>query len=141
VTELLVKMPKKQYGAVPYRVRNGRLEVALVTSRERGRWIVPKGWPKKGGPRATARAETYEESGLRGKLHRKPLGSFKYRKKLPGGRRVLLQLKVFPLEVAKQVKDFPERTERRTQWFPLTEAEKRCSDPGLRRLITKLRRV
>jgi 8-oxo-dGTP pyrophosphatase MutT (NUDIX family) len=134
-------MPKKQYGAIPYRVRKGRVEVVLVTSRGRKRWIVPKGWPKKAGPRQTARAEAYEESGVRGKLHRRPLGSFKYRKELTGGRRVLLQLKVFPLVVSQQVKDFPERGLRRRRWFSLEEAKKRCSDPGLRRLITKLRRV
>ena len=38
-----------QYGALPYRTSNGqRAEFMLVTSRETRRWIIPKGWPKKG---------------------------------------------------------------------------------------------
>src|ERR1700738_150195 len=38
-----------QYGALPYRVRGrSRPEIMLVTSRETRRWIIPKGWPKKG---------------------------------------------------------------------------------------------
>jgi hypothetical protein len=35
-----------QYGVLPYRVdAEGRLEILLITSRERGRWVVPKGNP------------------------------------------------------------------------------------------------
>jgi 8-oxo-dGTP pyrophosphatase MutT (NUDIX family) len=38
-----------QYGALPYRFgAEGELELLLVTSRGRGRWIMPKGWPIKG---------------------------------------------------------------------------------------------
>jgi hypothetical protein len=38
-----------QYGVLPYRMSNGhRAEFMLVTSRETRRWIIPKGWPKKG---------------------------------------------------------------------------------------------
>jgi len=38
-----------QYGALPYRLSAGsRPQFMLVTSRETRRWIIPKGWPKKG---------------------------------------------------------------------------------------------
>ena len=37
-----------QYAALPYRLSGkSRTEVMLVTSRNTGRWIIPKGWPKK----------------------------------------------------------------------------------------------
>ena len=39
-----------QYGALPYRLRTGsrRPQFMLITSRETQRWVIPKGWPKKG---------------------------------------------------------------------------------------------
>ena len=39
--------PHVQYAALPYRVGGG-LEILLITSRESGRWVIPKGWPIKG---------------------------------------------------------------------------------------------
>jgi 8-oxo-dGTP pyrophosphatase MutT (NUDIX family) len=129
---------RKQYGALPYRVRKGSVEVLLVTSRQTKRWIVPKGWPKKS-PHYTAKSEAFEESGVHGKVRRRPLGSFEYRKTLGHGRKVQCRLKVFPLAVRKQVKTWPERHERKTRWFKLKEAASRCSDPGLARLLRKFR--
>jgi 8-oxo-dGTP pyrophosphatase MutT (NUDIX family) len=128
---------RKQYGAVPYRIRAGSVEVLLITSRETKRWIVPKGWRKKT-PRHTAKSEAYEESGVRGKLRRRALGSFEYRKKLARGREVKCRLKVFPLAVRKQAKSWPEQQERKTRWFKLKEAAEMCNDPGLARLLRKL---
>jgi 8-oxo-dGTP pyrophosphatase MutT (NUDIX family) len=127
---------RKQYGAVPYRNKRGSIEVLLITSRQTKRWIVPKGWPKKS-PQHTAKSEAYEESGVRGKIRRRALGSFEYRKKLAQGRKVRCRLKVFPLAVRKQSKSWPEKHERRTRWFKLKEAAKRCSDAGLARLLRK----
>ena len=38
----------KQVGALPVRkTRKGALEVLLVSSRDTGRWVIPKGWPAK----------------------------------------------------------------------------------------------
>jgi hypothetical protein len=53
-------MSRRQYGALPFRVHDGKLQVMLITSRETKRWIVPKGWPH-GTQRQTARTEAYEE--------------------------------------------------------------------------------
>jgi hypothetical protein len=37
-----------QFGVLPCRVAgNGRVQVMLLTSRETGRWVIPKGWPMK----------------------------------------------------------------------------------------------
>jgi hypothetical protein len=58
-----------QYGALPYRVRGrARPEIMLVTSRETRRWIIPKGWPKKG---KSARQSA-------GRVSRRAVGSFSY---------------------------------------------------------------
>src|ERR1700730_13715457 len=60
------KMPttkRVQYAALPYRRRgDSRTEVMLVTSRETGRWIIPKGWPqKRKKPHTSAAREAREE--------------------------------------------------------------------------------
>ena len=71
-----------QYGALPYRVSNGsRAEFMLVTSRETRRWIIPKGWPKKGkSPHQLAAREAFEEAGVRGSIAKRSVGSFSYKK-------------------------------------------------------------
>jgi 8-oxo-dGTP pyrophosphatase MutT (NUDIX family) len=70
-----------QYAALPYRRKgNSRTEVLLVTSRDTGRWIIPKGWPAKGKtPRKSAAREAREEAGVVGRISRQPAGSFLYK--------------------------------------------------------------
>jgi 8-oxo-dGTP pyrophosphatase MutT (NUDIX family) len=33
----------KQSGVIPERVRNGKIEVLLITNRRRQHWVIPKG--------------------------------------------------------------------------------------------------
>jgi 8-oxo-dGTP pyrophosphatase MutT (NUDIX family) len=131
---------QKQFGAVPFRVRRGRIEVMLVTARDGKRWLVPKGWPMKRGPRYTARKEAFEESGVKGKVQRKPLGTLKYRKKIRS-RRTKVNLRLYPLAVKKQVRRFPERKQRLRRWFSLKRAVERCRDPGLGRLLRRIKKA
>ncbi|HEY1934850.1 MAG TPA: NUDIX hydrolase [Acetobacteraceae bacterium] len=73
-----------QYGALPYSLNKaGEIEVLLLTSRTRRRWIIPKGWPIKGlKPAKSAAREAFEEAGVRGTVSGKPLGRFTYDKQL-----------------------------------------------------------
>src|SRR5271170_7842981 len=85
-----------QYAALPYR-RKGRspTEVLLVTSRETGRWIIPKGWPAKGkAPHKSAAREAREEAGVVGKINLRSVGSFSYEKRLKGGKVVVCEVQV-----------------------------------------------
>src|SRR5580658_9664578 len=69
-----------QIAALPSRrTAAGGVEVLLITSRETGRFIIPKGWPMKqlSDPDAAAR-EAYEEAGVVGKVKRKPIGDYFY---------------------------------------------------------------
>ncbi len=69
----------RQAAAIPYRIRNGRLEVALVTTSGGKGWIVPKGWVDDGErPRQAAIREAEEEAGILGVLARKPLGRYRH---------------------------------------------------------------
>ena len=76
-----------QYAALPYRAKGkSQLEIMLVTSRGTRRWIIPKGWPKRGmPPYDTAAKEAFEEAGVIGKVRKRPIGSYPYDKILEKG--------------------------------------------------------
>ena len=63
----MVKRPHgRQVAALCTRKGKKGNEVLLVTSRRRGRWIVPKGWPMEGKSfPETALEEAWEEGGVR----------------------------------------------------------------------------
>jgi len=69
-----------QYAALPYRAKGkSKMEIMLVTSRGTRRWIIPKGWPKRGmPPYDTAAKEAFEEGGVIGKVSKRPIGSYPY---------------------------------------------------------------
>src|SRR5208282_1505309 len=126
-----------QYAALPYRRgAHSRTQVMLVTSRETGRWIIPKGWPKKRkAPYASAAREALEEAGVVGEVGRDPIGSYSYKKRLKSGAVVACEVQVFPLEVKNQQKTWPEKGEREFHWFSPTEAAKAVQEPVLSDII------
>ena len=131
-----------QYGALPYRRANGhRAEFMLVTSRETRRWIIPKGWPKQGkSPHRSAAREAFEEAGVLGAVGRRAVGSFSYEKRKKNGRSVECEVRVFPLEVKRQRKQWPEKQERRVQWLSAAKAAEKVKDPLLGKMIQRLAR-
>ena len=125
--------PKRQYAALPFRQTDG-IEVLLVSSRETRRWVVPKGWPKKGcKPHVTAAREAQEEAGGIGEIGRQSLGSYHYLKDGEGGSICLVE--VFPLAVKRQRKTWPEMSQRTTKWFPLAAAADAVDEPELKDVI------
>src|SRR5262249_35160713 len=138
----LANARRLQYGALPYRRGNGhRAEFMLVTSRETRRWIIPKGWPKRGkSPHRSAAREAFEEAGVLGAVGRRAVGSFSYEKRMKNGRSVECEVRVFPLEVKRQRKRWPEKQERRCQWLSATKAVEKVKDPLLGKIIQRLAR-
>jgi 8-oxo-dGTP pyrophosphatase MutT (NUDIX family) len=132
--------PYVQYAALPYRlVSNLDLEVLLVTSRETRRWVIPKGWPvQKLTPHRSAAHEAMEEAGLVGRIGRRSIGTYRYRKRLSTGSVVPCQVTVFPLKVSKQLMSWPEKDQRRTKWFKRDAAAKAVKEPELRAIIKDL---
>jgi 8-oxo-dGTP pyrophosphatase MutT (NUDIX family) len=128
----------EQYAAVCYR-KHPELdvpEVLVVTSRESGRWIVPKGWPIKGKkPHEVAAIEAFEEAGVRGKIKKKRFGYFTYLKQLPDDSRVPCIVQLHLLEVEKTFENFPERGQRLSEWVSFTEAASRVREPELKSLL------
>jgi 8-oxo-dGTP pyrophosphatase MutT (NUDIX family) len=131
--------PRRQYAALPFRlVADGRIEVLILTSRETGRWIVPKGWAKKGqAGHAVARREAREEAGLIGRVHKRPFGRYRYTKRLAGTETALCIVDVYALEVERQLDAWPEKGERATCWLSPDEAVDRVDDPGLGNLLRR----
>jgi 8-oxo-dGTP pyrophosphatase MutT (NUDIX family) len=134
--------PRIQFGALPYRFgKEAGIEVLLVTSRETGRWIIPKGWPIKGfKPAKTAAREAYEEAGVRGHVSGRPLGRYVYEKRIED--RVAsfpCEVQVFALLVKTQLKKWPESGQRKVRWFPVPEATAVIGDDDLRKLILQLK--
>src|SRR5256886_12003905 len=105
---------RAQYGALPYRLSAGsRPQFMLVTSRETRRWIIPKGWPKKGkSPHHSAAREAFEEAGVVGAVARRSVGSFSYENRLKNGGAVVCEGTAFPLEVTHRNKQWPDKQER-----------------------------
>lgn len=136
-----VKKPvsKKQCGALPWRYNGGVREVMLISSRDTGRWVIPKGWPIKGlSPAQTAMREAYEEAGLGGQVSKKPLGAFEYAKRMENGKVLPTRVEVFALEQMVQHPEWPEQGQRRLQWFSVPDAVEAVDEPELKTIIRKL---
>jgi 8-oxo-dGTP pyrophosphatase MutT (NUDIX family) len=125
-----------QYGALPYREIKSRVEILLVTSRGTRRWIIPKGWPQRGMPPHRAAAqEAFEEAGVAGKISKKSVGSYWYDKAVEPGVAVRCKVRVYPLRVTRQLKTWPEKRQRRTQWHSPSQASRRVREAPLRKII------
>ena len=130
----------KQYAALPWRYSGDSREVLLISSRDTGRWVIPKGWPIRGlSPAETAAREAYEEAGLGGMVSKKPIGEFEYGKRLDNGAVLATRVEVFALEQMVQHKDWPEKGQRRLQWFSVPEAAEAVEEPELKVIISKLK--
>lgn len=131
--------PKKQVAALPIvTAPDGSLRVLVMTSRETRRFIVPKGWPIKGlKDHRAAEVEAREEAGLIGRAHKKPVGSY-LTWKLSNGGALLVRMKVFLLEVERQLDEWKERGQREMAWLRIEEAAHVVDEAGLAQIILDL---
>ncbi|MFM7333151.1 MAG: NUDIX hydrolase [Tabrizicola sp.] len=127
---------KLQYGALCWRDGDTGVEVLLITSRDTGRWVIPKGWPMAGlAPEAAAAQEAWEEAGVNGQINPLCIGRFGYQKGLSLTATVPCAVAVYGLRVTKQAATFPEVKERQRKWFPLDEAARLVAEPELSQII------
>ncbi len=129
--------PLKQVAALPFRVgSDGRIEVLLITSRDTGRWIIPKGWPMTGRKaHQAAEREAFEEAGLEGQIAASPVGRYQYQKRFDHGRAFPCVVRVYPLRVEAQHARWPEQDQRTLQWFPPEEAARLVHEDELQELL------
>lgn len=130
---------RSQIAAMPIRRGpDGGMEILLVTSRTTRRWIVPKGWPMKGlKDRDAAAVEAYEEAGVVGRVGNAPAGRYTYWKRMRD-HFTLCEVKLYLLEVEKQLSDFREQSQRDLHWFKLADAADLVDEPELSTAIRKL---
>jgi 8-oxo-dGTP pyrophosphatase MutT (NUDIX family) len=114
--------------------------VLLMTSRDTGRWIVPKGNIKPGvTPCKAAEQEAYEEAGVKGTIiSSNPLGMYTYVKKLASGEARVATVEVYLLRVKERLKRWPERSERKLSWVSTKEAIRLVEEPGVVPLLLQL---
>ncbi|KEA02987.1 MULTISPECIES: NUDIX hydrolase [Rhizobium/Agrobacterium group] len=133
-----------QYAALCFRPRDlgdSEIEILLITSRDSGRWVIPKGWsmPKKK-PHQVARQEAWEEAGVRGQVRKKPFGYYTYAKKIGRGELVPSVVQVHLMNVSALEEDFPEKGQRQLRWFSPTDAVRAVDEFELRGLFMNLSR-
>ncbi len=123
-----------QSGAIPFRLHLEELEILLITSRRKKRWVIPKGIIEEDlSPEESAAKEAYEEAGVSGAVHPQMLGQYQYKKW--GG---TCTVKVYLLEVEEILEDWPESFFRDRQWVTIKEAQKRIEEEDLRKIIARL---
>ncbi len=126
---------RQQVAALPYRV-GAVVEIMIVSSRETRRWVLPKGWPMKGKTlHAAAAIEALEEAGLEGAISELPAGVYHYHKRRKNGSDLHCSVAVYPLQVTRQRKKWPEKAERTTRWVSVEEAAAVVQEPELQLLI------
>jgi len=125
-----------QFGALCYRMKNDSVQTLLVTTRRTQRWITPKGWPMDNAtPAQTVLQEAYEEAGVEGRAFSICLGIYSYRKELDSDSDLPCVVAVFPVQVGRILKDYPEVNMRRRKWFGLKKASSLVREPELSGII------
>ena len=126
----------EQVGALPYRITGTDSSILLITSRQTGRWVVPKGNLMVGKtPPEAAAIEAEEEAGVRGRISPLPIGRFAYLKILADGSPIPAEVLLFPLAVEEELASWKEMDQRRRQWFSAVEAAVLVEEVGLGELI------
>jgi 8-oxo-dGTP pyrophosphatase MutT (NUDIX family) len=130
----------EQIAALPMRWdRKGDLRILLVTSRDTGRWVMPKGWTMDGHkPWMAAEIEALEEAGASGYISKEEIGIYHYVKIMEGGLIVPCRVRVYPMIVEKLKRNWKERQERTRQWFSPKSASRRVAEEDLAELLLSL---
>ncbi len=108
-----------QNAALCFRMTKTRgAEMLLVTSRDTGRWVIPKGWPMKGKSGAEcALQEAFEEAGVEGRLVADRSGSSPTTRSWTTESLQPCVVSVYPVEVEQLQSNFPEHGQRDRRWF------------------------
>lgn len=122
-----------QSAVIPFRVCDDGLEVLLITSRRRKRWIVPKGVVEPDlTPVESAQSEAWEEAGVEGVVRGASLGIYENEKW--GG---VCQVTVYAMQVKKIHEIWPE-DDRTREWVDVETAAERVQETDLQAMLLAL---
>lgn len=131
-----------QVAALPWRRVKGGIEVMLITSRDTGRWVLPKGWPEAGEEFYDAAArEAVEEAGLKGIISSHEAGRYFYDKCAVNRDDIRCEVFVYPLEVSNVADKWKEKGERKRKWVSPEKAAGMVAEPDLAEVIRNFRRA
>lgn len=127
---------RTQFAALCWRRRGGKVQILLITSRRRKRWIVPKGWPMDGKtPAQCALIEAWEEAGVVGSAEDTCIGVYSYAKLRENEEDMPCLALLYPVKVKTLKKKFPEYKDRRRTWVSRKKAAKMVQERQLSKLI------
>ncbi|KAA9010624.1 NUDIX hydrolase [Histidinibacterium aquaticum] len=139
VAPLLRRPARFQVAALCYRHGETGPEVLLITSLHTHRWILPKGWPKRGfDGGGVAAEEAWEEAGVRASS-RPPrrIGRYRYTKRLRGDVPVGTEVDVYAIEVGALRDSYPEEGRRQRRWMTPDGAAEAVDEPDLSALLRR----
>ena len=120
-----------QSAIIPYSIKDGELQILLITSIRKKKWIIPKGFIEFNlSAFESAKKEAFEEAGVIGTNETIELGSFTIKKY--GG---LTNIVVYSMEVEKFKDDYPEKNLRKRKWYSVDEAIETVSIPEVVKMI------
>ena len=123
-----------QSGVIPFRKTKQGLEVLLITSIKKKKWIIPKGFVEFNlTPFESAKKEAYEEAGVYGTNETIELGHFENQKSIG-----VCHVKVFAMEVIEVLEDYPDKEKRKRKWFALKEAVNNVQTKEISDMISSL---
>lgn len=134
----MLKRPKKlQVAALCHRGDGDAREYLLVTSRDTGRWIIPKGWPIRGlKSNEAALQEAWEEAGVRNsRATAEPVGTYTYNKRQSTGLEIPVETLVYAVEVEDLSEKFPEAHQRTRKWVKADEAAELVNEAELKSIF------
>ncbi len=124
-----------QSSVIPYRVRNGKPEVLVISSSKKHHLVVPKGIKEPGlSARESAAKEALEEAGIEGDVAETAVGNYTYSK---WG--ATCTVTVYPMKVTRLIpeEEWQER-HRGRQWLSLEKAARQLKQKELKPLVKKL---
>ncbi|MES9970146.1 MAG: histidine phosphatase family protein [Candidatus Thiodiazotropha sp.] len=125
----------KQSSVIPYRIKDGKVEILVVMSSKRKHWVLPKGISEPAlSLQDSAAKEALEEAGVEGEVAEKPVGTYTYDK---WGAECTV--KVYPMRVTRELpeKEWQEN-HRGREWLPPKLAIKRVKQAELKPMIQAL---
>lgn len=123
-----------QSGVIPYRKNNDTLEILLITSIKKKKWIIPKGYVEFNlSPFESAKKEAFEEAGIIGSNETYELGKIELKRE-----NGVTHIRIFSMEVIKVLDDYPEKELRKRKWFDIKEASSKVTMPEIPGMLTIL---
>lgn len=127
--------PISQSMAIPFRRdASGGLEILLITSRRRGRWVLPKGNIKRMLPHASAAKEAFEEAGVLGVVSEIAVNSYQQASPEDALSKQTF-IPAFPLFVNTVLQVWPEMNLRERRWYSMKDALSIIKEEGVRLIL------